>query len=36
LDRLVESGRTPAEDMLDQFHGAWNDSVDPVYDQYAF
>jgi len=36
LDRLVDSGRTPAEDMLAQYHGAWNGSVDPVYEHYAF
>jgi glutamate--cysteine ligase len=36
LDRIVESGSTPAEDMLRKFHEAWGGSIEPVYDQYAF
>jgi glutamate--cysteine ligase len=36
LDRIIESGRTPAEDMLQQFHGPWDGSVEPAYDTYAF
>ena len=36
LDRIIESGHTPAEDMLQQFHGAWGGSVEPAYDAYPF
>jgi glutamate--cysteine ligase len=36
LDRIIETGRTPAEDMLQKYHGSWNGSVEPAYDQYAF
>ncbi|MET0678132.1 MAG: glutamate--cysteine ligase, partial [Bradyrhizobium sp.] len=36
LDRTVDSGKTPAEDMLDKFHGPWNGSVEPAYTEYCF
>ena len=36
LDEIVDSGRTPAEQMLDKYHGVWGGSVEPVYDEYAF
>jgi glutamate--cysteine ligase len=36
LDRIIESGRTPAEEMLEKFNGAWNGSVEPAYAEYAF
>jgi glutamate--cysteine ligase len=36
LDRIVESGRTPAEEMLEKFNGPWKGSVEPAYDEYAF
>jgi glutamate--cysteine ligase len=36
LDRIVESGRTPAEEMLEKFHLEWGGSVDPVYTEYAY
>jgi glutamate--cysteine ligase len=36
LDRILDSGRTPAEEMLDKFNGSWGGSVEPAYDQYAF
>ena len=36
LDRVLETGKTPAEDMLELFHGAWQQSVEPAYDLYAF
>jgi glutamate--cysteine ligase len=35
LDEFVERGRTPAEELLEKFHGAWGGSVAPVYDEYA-
>ncbi len=36
LDRIIETGRTPADEMLAKFNGAWNGNVDPVYSEYAF
>src|SRR6266404_3764188 len=36
LERIIESGHTPAEEMLEKFDGAWNRSVGPAYDEYAF
>jgi glutamate--cysteine ligase len=36
LDRIVDCGRTPAEELLEKFNGPWHGSVDPAYDEYAF
>src|SRR5215470_9001044 len=36
LDRIVECGRTPAEDLLAKFNGPWGGSVEPAYDECAF
>jgi glutamate--cysteine ligase len=39
LDPLLatlQSGRSPAEDMLDAFHGRWQGSVDPLFKEYAY
>ena len=36
LDQIVETGRTPSEEMLDKFNNGWGGSVEPVYQEYAF
>jgi glutamate--cysteine ligase len=36
LQAIAESGRTPAEDMLDAYHGRWQGSVDPLFKEYAY
>src|SRR3569623_2064319 len=36
LDRIIDSGRTPAEEMLEKFNGPGKGSEDPAYDEYAF
>jgi len=36
LDRIIDSGRTPAEEMLEKFNGPWRGSVEPAYEEYAF
>jgi glutamate--cysteine ligase len=36
LDRIVDAGLTPAEEMLAKFNGPWHGSVAPAYDEYAF
>jgi glutamate--cysteine ligase len=36
LRGVVESGRTPAEEMLELFHGRWRGSVDPIFAELAY
>jgi glutamate--cysteine ligase len=36
LETFVERGRTPAEELLEKFHGPWGGSVDPVFTEYAY
>ena len=36
LERIIESGQSPAEEMLAKFNGAWQGSVEPAYSEYAF
>ena len=36
LDQILDAGKTPAEQMLDKFHGAWEGSVAPAYKEYCF
>lgn len=36
LQAIAESGRTPAEEMLEAYHGRWHDSVDPLFKEYAY
>jgi len=36
LSEIAESGRCPAEDHLEAFHGRWNGSVDPIFVEYAY
>jgi len=36
LQQHAESGRTPAEDLLDAYTARWNENVDPLFDEYAY
>jgi len=36
LQEIVGRGITPAEELLEQYRGAWNGSVAPIYDDYAY
>jgi glutamate--cysteine ligase len=36
LDRIVDCGKTPAEELLEKFNGSWRGSVEPAYVEYAF
>jgi glutamate--cysteine ligase len=36
LDRIIETGRTPAEEMLQKYETTWGGSVEPAYHEYAF
>ena len=33
---IAESGQNAADDMLAHFHGDWNGSVDPLFEEYAY
>ncbi|MBX3456493.1 glutamate--cysteine ligase [Ferrovibrio sp.] len=36
LVQIVESGITPAEELLALYHGRWNRSVDPIFTELAY
>ena len=36
LNEIVESGRTPAEELLEAYHGRWGGSVDPAFSELAY
>lgn len=36
LQRIVETGRTPAEELLDRYHGKWNKSLVPLFNEQAY
>lgn len=36
LEDCIARGKTPAEDLLDRFHGPWRGSVDPVFVEEAY
>jgi glutamate--cysteine ligase len=36
IEEIVESGKTPAEELLARFHGEWNGSVEPVFDALKY
>ncbi|WP_336957878.1 glutamate--cysteine ligase [Sphingobium aquiterrae] len=36
LDAVIASGKTPAESLLDRYHGAWNGDVSRVYAEESF
>jgi len=36
LERILDSGHTPAEEMLEKYYGPWHQSVEPAYEEYAF
>lgn len=36
LREIVASGMTPADKLLERFHGDWNGSVSPVYEEFSF
>ena len=36
LREIVASGKTPAEILLDQYHGAWGGNVDRIYEAMSF
>ncbi len=36
LKRIVDSGLTPADEMLALFHGKWGGRIEPVFEEYAY
>ena len=36
LEESVERGITPAEELLEKFHGPWHGSIEPVFTEYAY
>ena len=34
--RAIARGITPAEELLEKFHGEWNGSVEPIFEEYAY
>ena len=36
LDEIADSGVTPAERLLEHFHGRWDGEVKNVFDEMAF
>jgi glutamate--cysteine ligase len=36
LEEIIAQGITPAEVLLEKFHGEWNGSVEPIYDELAY
>jgi glutamate--cysteine ligase len=36
LQAIVDAGRTPAEQLLEAYHGEWSGSVDPVFEELAY
>ena len=36
LKEIVDKGKTPAEDLLDLYHGRWQGSVEPVFEEFHY
>ena len=36
LEESIARGITPAEELLEKFHGEWSDSVEPIFEEYAY
>src|SRR5262245_28230234 len=36
LQEFAARGITPAEELLENYHGRWNRTVEPVFDEYAY
>jgi glutamate--cysteine ligase len=36
VESVVEEGRTPAEELLGKFHGAWGGDIDRVFEEHAY
>ncbi len=36
LDDILAKGKTRADEQLDAYHGRWNSTIEPIYDEFAF
>ena len=36
IQEIVSRGVTPAEQLLEKFHGSWGGSVAPVFEEFAY
>src|SRR3954452_8546034 len=36
LEESIARGMTPAEELLEKYHGAWKGSVEPLFEEYAY
>jgi glutamate--cysteine ligase len=36
LKEIVDSGQTPAEELLAKYHGEWGGDISRIYDQYSY
>jgi glutamate--cysteine ligase len=36
IEQYLERGITPAEELLEKYHGPWRGSVEPVFTEYAY
>ena len=36
LDEIAKTGISPAERLLERYHGAWGESVEPIFDEAAY
>ena len=36
IQEYVARGITPAQELLAKFHGEWHQSVDPIFNEYAY
>ncbi|KEP69407.1 glutamate--cysteine ligase [Thioclava dalianensis] len=36
LEETVESGRTPADELLEKYHGAWQGDLSRIYEDYSY
>ncbi|HTK12224.1 MAG TPA: glutamate--cysteine ligase [Xanthobacteraceae bacterium] len=36
LQETAARGMTPAEELLEKFHGPWHGAIDPIYSEYAY
>ena len=36
LEESIARGITPAEELLEKYFNEWNNSVEPIFDEYAY
>ena len=36
LKESIETGKTPADELLDRYHGDWNGDLSKIYDEYSY